>query len=533
MKRAAGLVGDQLPEGGSASDGHDSRSDAGHQGAPAGHDPRKYFPFVEGQKEFQANKLARDIEAMGPLAVGTDGLFWTYYGGAWRLSDSDAARDRATRLLGDSYRRNYATNAGDIIRARAPRITCEAVPQFINFRNGLYDWQADELCPHDRDAMSTAQLAVKWHPTATCPAFDKFLSEVLPEDMIELAWELIGYLMYSGNPLHKAVMLVGKGRNGKGTFLRVMNALLGKENVTAVSLQALAGNRFAPASLFGKLANIAGDIDGGYLETTATFKAITGEDVITAEHKGRDAFDFRPWAVPVFSANKIPASADVTPGFMARWLVVPFPNSFNGVEDRGLTDRLTTPDELAGVAAKAMSALRRLMARGDFALPRSATEAKSKFVRAVDQVQSWLDERATVDSSLPHISRKLLYEDYRSWALDSGHRPVKASEFYDRLEDAGAEKAKVKGFRGFKGIMIGQEDDDDDARGQLGGRGADGALLLRARAGGSREDVPQVPPPAPQDDDDADGLRCAYCHRPVSEGDEQCPHCFRSLEEAA
>jgi len=30
-------------------------------------------------------------------------------------------------------------------------------------------------------------------------------------------------------------------------------------------------------------------------------KAITGGDSISAERKGRDRFDYRPWAVPVFS----------------------------------------------------------------------------------------------------------------------------------------------------------------------------------------------------------------------------------------
>jgi putative DNA primase/helicase len=89
-------------------------------------------------------------------------------------------------------------------------------------------------------------------------------------------WELIGYLTYSGNLLHKAVMLSGTGRNGKGTLLRVITALLGDDNTTSVSLHDLVNTRFSTASLFGKNANIAGDIDGGYIENTATFKAITG-----------------------------------------------------------------------------------------------------------------------------------------------------------------------------------------------------------------------------------------------------------------
>src|ERR671924_1147498 len=93
--------------------------------------------------------------------------------------------------------------------------------------------------------------------------------------------------------------------------------------------------------------------DGKYLESTARFKAITGEDLVSAEHKYGDRFDFTPWAVPVFSANKIPGSADVTTGYLARWVVVDFPYDFTGKEQRGLSDRLTTKAELSGIAAKA------------------------------------------------------------------------------------------------------------------------------------------------------------------------------------
>ncbi|MGH8879460.1 MAG: DNA primase family protein, partial [Stackebrandtia sp.] len=323
-------------------------------------DPMKYFNLDGGRRELLVATLARDITGEGPLAEGTDNLTWSYRDGVW-YADKHAVRNRATRLLGELYRDSHARNAESVVRAQAPRITCDPVNEVINFRNGLYHWQPDQLHPHDPKVLSTVQLSVDWDPGAACPEFDAFLAQVVPADMVDLVWELIGYLMFSGNPLHKAVMFTGAGRNGKGTLLRVIVSLLGQRNVTSASLHDLVNTRFTTASLFGKIANIAGDIDGTYLDSTAIFKAITGQDLISAEHKGRDRFDFTPWAVPVFSANKIPGSADVTTGYLSRWLVVPFPHNFTGREDRGLTDRLTTKVELAGIAAKAMPALRRLM----------------------------------------------------------------------------------------------------------------------------------------------------------------------------
>ena len=170
--------------------------------------------------------------------------------------------------------------AEHVALAHAPVIASAPVEQFINVANGLLDWRTMTLYAHDPGVLSTVQLGTWYDPAATCPAFDTWLAELVPPDCIELMWELTAYLCYSGNPLHAAVMLTGDGRNGKGTYLRVVKALLGPANVTAVSLADLVTSRWAKATLFGKIANIAGDIDATYLESTATLKAITGGNLV-------------------------------------------------------------------------------------------------------------------------------------------------------------------------------------------------------------------------------------------------------------
>jgi putative DNA primase/helicase len=186
------------------------------------------------------------------------------------------------------------------------------------------------------------------------------------------------------------------------------------------------------------------------------FKAITGQDQITAEHKGRDAFDFTPWAVPMFSANKVPPSADVTQGYLSRWLVIPFPNDFTGREDRHLDARLTTKAELQGIAAKAMPALRSLLERGDFQLPASGLKARDEFGRRVDQVRMWVDECCYLGDAQLFAPRTELCRYYRDWTIRDGHKAVKASEFYDRLDTLPGVKATRHhgGIRGYQGIRV-------------------------------------------------------------------------------
>lgn len=408
-----------------------------------GTDSGRFFDKTTG---LRVAALADEVLQHGPLALGTDDRMWRYEHGVW-TPDKNVVRHRVARILGDRSRRAHATNTEDMVRARVVTITSEPVSEFINFRNGLLDWRSGVLHPHTPEVLSTVQLTVDWIPDAQCAVFDGWLAQVVPGDCLGMVWELLGYLLYSGNPLQKAIMLVGSGGNGKGTLLRVVTAILGSRNITAVSLHDLISTRFSTASLFGKIANIAGDIDGKFLDSTAAFKAITGQDVISAEHKGLDRFDFTPWAVPVFSANKIPASADTTAGYLRRWLIVPFPHSFVGREDRGLEGKLHA--ELPGIAAKAVRALPGLLARGEFPLPAIAADARRDFERQVDQVRMWMDECTQADSTAWE-DRRDLFGAYRLWAEQDGYRAVKASEFYTRLDTAGVSRATRQGKRGFR-----------------------------------------------------------------------------------
>jgi putative DNA primase/helicase len=419
-----------------------------------GQDPSRFFGREDG---LLALTLAGAIATMGPLACGTDNRVWRYRAGVW-VPAPDAIRDRAVRLLGNRYRPSYAKAAGDVVAAFAPAIRAEPVEWCINVPNGLLDWRAGQLREHTPDVLSTVQLAVPWEPAATAPEFARWLLQVVPPDCVATVLELIGYLAYSGNPLHAAVMLVGGGRNGKGTLLRIIKAILGPANITSASLHDLVNTRFTTATLFGKTANIAGDIDGTYLESTATLKAVTGGDQIQAEHKGRDRFDFTPWCVPVFSANKIPASADTTAGYLSRWLVLPFPHSFAGREDRTVEAKLHA--ELPGILAAGLRQLPALLARGQFSLGDSAREARADFERHVDQVRYWLHECCEL-GDYPLVNRALLHQAYKRWFFrDSGGgkvQPLKAGEFYARLAAAGVMPGADDGVRGFRGIRVTDE----------------------------------------------------------------------------
>jgi putative DNA primase/helicase len=309
---------------------------------------------------------------------------------------------------------------------------------------------------------------------------------VLPDDCLSFIWELIGYTLYSGNPLHVAVLLYGKGRNGKGTLIRVLKRLLGEYNVSTVGLHELTENRFRTATLFGKLANLAGDLDSRWLDNTATFKAITGGDAVQGEHKYGAVFDFTPWALPFYSTNKAFGSSDSSEGWVARWVVVPFPTSFLGREDRGLDARLQTDAELRGILRRGIEALPALMARGRFDEPESVRNAKSDFIARSDAVRSWVDEQCLLDPDA-WTPRTDIYRAYTIHADNAGAKRLSAREFYNRVEQIGGIRAAIRhGTRGFGGVQLAG----------LGAQGAEGAgcpIPIAHSGGKGREPAPSAP----------------------------------------
>src|SRR6202022_4257649 len=137
----------------------------------------------------------------------------------------------------------------------------------------------------------------------------------------ELGWEIAALLLDPSNDVQKLILLHGEeGSNGKSIFLTSITAFLGRNNVSNVPLHKLESDKFAPAQLWGKLANICADLSDVKLETSGTLKAITGGDAIYAEFKYRDSFRFVPTAKLLFSANQLPRSKDVSNAFYDRFL---------------------------------------------------------------------------------------------------------------------------------------------------------------------------------------------------------------------
>jgi putative DNA primase/helicase len=293
----------------------------------------------------------------------------------------------------------------------------------VPLENGVLDISQTnpELKPYSPDYYFTSKLPVRYDPKAKCPNFLEFLGEVVPSqqsrDQIQ---ELFGYFLKRNYRYQVAFILIGDGWNGKSTLIGVMIAFLGKANISSVSLEDLNDNRFASASLYGKYANLKAEFSSSALENTGTFKMLTGGDLITAERKYHQSFEFTNYAKLVFAVNKVPYTNDSSIAYFRRWIRVTFPNKFSpelGNCNPRILEEITTQEELSGILNWALEGLARLEKNGCFSHMSTDEQNRDGYLRLSSSLYAFIKDQVTenVDTQ---VTKEDFYKAYARYCQE-------------------------------------------------------------------------------------------------------------------
>lgn len=268
----------------------------------------------------------------------------------------------------------------------------------IPVMNGLFNLTTKKLEPFDPKKIFFNKLPITYDEKAKCPNIIQHLKDVLAsEDDIEVMLELFGYLLYKNHFIEKAVMMVGTGRNGKGKTIDLMKRFLGAQNCCSIPLAAMTINTFRLSELFGKMANLAGDLSNSELKDTSILKQITGRDLLGAPRKFKSSIEFVNYSKQIFACNELPRVYDSSVGFWNRWIIFEFPYIFldkTEFEDSPLKnkkrmnqeqiEKISTPEELSGLFNIAVEKLSVLRKNKMFSSSRGTGEIKQFWIRKSD-----------------------------------------------------------------------------------------------------------------------------------------------------
>jgi putative DNA primase/helicase len=371
-------------------------------------------------------------------ATSEKSKIWTYKPdkGIWKSDGAELIHEEATKRLEHKFKNIYVSETVAYIRYTNyinQNVFGGSLYKIV-VMNGVLDLNTCELTPFDPDLYEINHISVTYDPDAKCPKITRFLYEVLPPKNFDTIIEVVGYCLLKSYPIARIIIFVGEGANGKSQLIVIINKFLGRENTSKLTLQQIAENTFAPAQLFGKLANLAADIPATPIKYTGIIKTLTGGgDELTAHHKYFAMFDFMNFAKLIFSVNEVPPTTDTTPAWLRRPVLIEFPNTFPAGDSGTILDigdKISTDEELSGLLNLAVAGLQRLLRQGKFTGEESFAKRAEQYIKESNPAQYFIIQFVEEDpNTLSYIEKPILYKNYVTLCHALKRRPLISNKF--------------------------------------------------------------------------------------------------------
>ena len=410
-----------------------------------------YVEDDRGTPRFKAPLLAESIcfndgNNRGILVTNDNKKIYWYDGKYWQDNGEEVIKNIVQKILGERACQKHKNEVigwiKDCLDLQVNREQLDSDKYKIGLQNGVYDIQTQQLLLFDKKYFITSVFPVNYNQLAKCEKFKKFLSEILEESDVKVIQEMFGYCFLKDYPLAVIFFLVGIGRNGKSTLLKVLIRLLGKENVSHVAIQSLCDDNFSEVDLYHKNANIVSDLSTKELNHTGKLKQLCGNDWIRARDLYEKSMKFKSFAKLISAMNEIPVCHDNSLAWLQRCICIEFPNQFlDGAEgtDPDLFDKLTAEEEIEGIFLWAMEGYQRQQEKKAF----SAHKNLEDMVRYIAQTKN-----AILQFVKDHIQEKMgneilkddVYKNFIDYAVEKKFDTVASNHFSTKFKQYVLEK---------------------------------------------------------------------------------------------
>jgi len=393
-----------------------------------GYDANDYLTLFDNEKKRRGLHVKEIVENIKQRcqfitvrdATGRLPHIYVYQNGYYKLNGEDLLAILIKSIFSERnipFRMSYKTELLDYMKTEnvVERDEIQPPKHLLNFNNGVYDLKANKLLHHSPDYYFLYKIPWNYRPAAECPKIMKYFKSTLKPEFIKFTQEIFGYcLMFDYR--HAAIFyLYGTGGNGKSVWTKILEHMLGPKNVANKSIDSLVKFRFTSSLLYGKLANICGELSSELLKNTDTLKSLSAGDSIQAEFKGKDGFDFQNKAKIITACNFIPHSTDMTYGWYDRQYIIPFLKKFrySKQEDTELLDKLLIQCEMEGLLTWALVGLLRLLKNKHFSYPQ---DKKERYLMCQRNVKYFVEKcyKKTTDRQ-DVINVDEIYEHYCDW----------------------------------------------------------------------------------------------------------------------
>lgn len=309
---------------------------------------------------------------------------------------------------------------------------------YINFQNGMLNVQTMEILPHSPKYFSMNQIPHEYKELTKSdlekfPYSQYFLKTSFHLPDVTTIFQYMGICLTNTILYQVFLLLLGEGANGKSIMIDILNAVIGEQNTSNLSMDKLA-ERFFSSQLLFKLCNTCADISKISIDDDAELKKIIGGDIIQAEFKGKDSFSFRPYAKMLFSANRFPYVDDRSEGFKRRLRVIEM-NKKPQHKDVHLKQKIMA--ELDFWVFTAVQGLREVLNNHDIFESDNSKKMREDIYKNGDSVYSFITDCLQPQPE-HNIKRSEMFQEYEKYCQYYERVRVKKKTFFEEL--------KAKGF---------------------------------------------------------------------------------------
>jgi P4 family phage/plasmid primase-like protien len=402
-----------------------------------------YSPALGGYGEYRGGRYVRDDLGKRFERAKSVPLEFMVEASNISAADPDTAKKYAKHGIASAARPRLESMVA--LAHSDPRIAVasedlDGDPYLFNCASGTIDLRTGKLRPHDQGDRLTKISPVRYREGAGCPAWLRFLEEILPEPELRafmkrwFGWCLTGIVNAEVLPI-----FYGTGANGKSTLTNVLLEVLGDYGQQAPQDLLMVKRRDHPtelADLFGRRLVASAEIEEGVRLNESLVKQLTGRERVRARYMRQDFFEFDPTHKLVLLTNHKPTIRGSDKGIWRRLKVVPFEVTIPDTDqDKDLADKLR--EELPGILAWAVEGCLEWRREG-LGEPQKVRDASAEYQSEQDVIGTFLDECCEiVEDNAAYTLMRDLYPVYQEWCKRSREFMLKKQGFGDRLTERG------------------------------------------------------------------------------------------------
>jgi len=316
-------------------------------------------------------------------------------------------------------------------------------PWLFNAANGTINLRDGSFYEHRRSdmMMKIAGSNSEYNSDLTdqdCSLWMEFINDVTCGDR-ELATYLqriVGYIM-TGDVSERALFIFyGLGSNGKGTFLRVLQEIMG--DYAQPAPQGMLEENHSDdhpsrvASLHGCRLAVCSEVERGRKLAESMVKDLTGGDRLAARRMREDFWYFYPQHKLILQVNYRPIIVGDDYGIWSRVHMIPWNAKFSDAGDNQIRN-------LYEILLREASGILAWMVRGcmewqriGLKPPPAVLEDTQRFMKEMNHVEDYVNERLRMSDGSA-LAREEIREDYELWATARRYQVMFPRDFVSQL----------------------------------------------------------------------------------------------------